>query len=314
MVTENTNTDTVDLSVDLGFAKLKNPIIPASGTFGYGEEFHRFFPLDHLGAFILKGIYMEPRKGNPPPRLYETASGLLNSIGLAGPGAEELKSIVRRVAALTSSPIIVNVCGGSDEEYLEVAEIFDAMDEVAMLELNISCPNVREGGKCPAMDDRHTYRLVKLIKQNTRKPLIVKLTPNANDITSIAASAEEAGADSLSLVNTFLGMAVDLQSRKPVFKNLFAGLSGPAIKPMALKLVWEVCNAVSIPVIGIGGISSGRDVLEFMLVGAAAVQTGTINMVEPSASLRIINETAGLMKQLNINNLNEIKGALTLDG
>ena len=300
----------VDLSADLGFITLKNPVIPASGCFGYGEEFKPFFDLDILGGFVLKGIYMQPRKGNPPPRLHETASGLLNSIGLAGPGAKELKTIIKRVAAFTSTPIIVNVCGETDEEYLEVAETFDAMAEVAVLELNISCPNVQKGGKCPAQDDQHTYRLVNLIKQNTRKPLIVKLTPNTSDITSSAISAQEAGADCLSLVNTFLGMAVDLKSQTPIFKNIFAGLSGPAIKPLALKLVWEVCSSVSIPVMGIGGITTGKDVLEFMLVGASAVQTGTINMLEPCASVRIIDEIETLMKELKIENLNEIKGAL----
>ena len=304
----NKKPDPVDITAELGFATLKNPIIPASGCFGYGEEFEPFFPLDRLGAFILKGIYKEPRPGNPPPRIYETASGLLNSIGLAGPGAEALKEVIKRLATMTSTPVIVNVCGGSDDEYLEVAEIFDAMEEVAMLELNISCPNIHEGGKCPAMDDEHTYRLVNRVKQNTGKPLIVKLTPNTHNITSVAVSAQEAGADAVSLVNTFLGLAVDLKKRRPVFKNVFAGLSGPAIKPMALKLVWEVAKAVDIPVIGIGGIQSGKDVLEFIMVGAAAVQTGTVNMVEPCASIRIIEEIKEEMRNLNIKNLNEIRG------
>ena len=302
--------DMVNLSADLGFITLKNPIIPASGTFGYGEEFREFFPLDILGAFVLKGIYKNPRRGNPPPRIHETAAGLLNSIGLAGPGAEELKKIIKQVAATTFTPIIVNVCGESDEEYLEVAKIFDTMNEVSILELNISCPNVRSGGKCPAQDRQHTYRLVKQIKENTQKPLMVKLSPNANDVPSVAAAAEEAGADCISLVNTFLGLAVDLKKRAPVFKNIFAGLSGPAIKPLALKLVWEVAKTVTIPVIGIGGITTGKDVLEFILAGASAVQTGTINMVEPCASLRIIKELEEAMKELNINNLNEIKGKL----
>lgn len=302
--------ESVDLSADLGFITLKNPIIPASGTFGYGEEFQPFFPLDKLGAFVMKGVYKNPRKGNPPPRIHETAAGLLNSIGLAGPGAEGLKQIIRRVAAETSTPIIVNVCGGSDEEYLEVARIFDVMEEVAVLELNISCPNVREGGKCPAMDRGHTYRLVKMVKENTKTPLMVKLSPNTHDVPSVAAAAEEAGAHSISLVNTFLGMAVNLEKRAPVFKNIFAGLSGPAIKPLALKLVWETAQRVSIPVIGIGGIMTGEDVLEFILAGASAVQTGTINMVEPCASVRIIDEMTEAMKQLNIKSLKEIKGEL----
>jgi len=300
----------VDQSVDLGFITLKNPVIPASGTFGYGEEFQSFYDLDRLGAFILKGIYKEPRPGNPPPRLHETASGLLNSIGLAGPGAQELRRIIKRVRAGTSTPIIVNVCGAEDDEYLEVAEIFDAMPEVDLLELNISCPNVRAGGKCPAMDDRHTYRLVNRIKQHTHKPLIVKLSPNVSDVVSVALAAQEAGADSLSLVNTYLGLAVNLEKRAPVFHNVMAGLSGPAIKPLALKLVWEVASRVSIPVIGIGGIMTGRDVLEYMLVGAAAVQTGTVNMVEPGASVRIVQEIEELMKELKIKNLSEIKGEL----
>ncbi|MCP4150902.1 MAG: dihydroorotate dehydrogenase [bacterium] len=300
----------VDLTADLGYIKLKNPVIPASGTFGYGEEFQPFFSLDILGAFIFKGVYKEPRAGNPPPRIHETAAGLLNSIGLAGPGAEALKETVKRVASITKTPIIVNVCGESDEEYLEVSRIFDAMEEVAILELNISCPNVRAGGKCPAQDRDHTYRLVKEIKANTVKPLMVKLSPNAADIPEVAAAAEKAGADSISLVNTFLGMAVDLEKRKPIFKNRFAGLSGPAIKPLALRLVWEVANRVSIPVIGIGGIATGRDVLEFILAGASAVQTGTVNMAEPGASVRIIDEIEQEMKALNINNLNQLKGTL----
>lgn len=302
----------VDLSADLRFIKLRNPVIPASGTFGYGEEFQAFFDLDILGAFVLKGIYREPRPGNPPPRLYETAAGLLNSIGLPGPGAQELVTIIKRTAGITRTPIIVNVCGEDDEEYLEVAQIFDALPEVAMLELNISCPNVHAGGKCPAQDDRHTYRLVKLIKQNTVKPLIVKLSPNVPDIVAIALTAEEAGADALSLVNTFLGMAIDVEKRAPVFRNVFAGLSGPAVKPLALRLVWQAARQAAIPVIGMGGITSGRDVLEFILAGAAAVQIGTINLIEPGAAARILQELEETMVKLGIHSLNEIKGALKI--
>ncbi|MCK5003737.1 MAG: dihydroorotate dehydrogenase [Candidatus Aminicenantes bacterium] len=301
-----------DLTADLGFIKLKNPVIPASGTFGYGGEFLQFFDLDLLGAFVMKGVYTDERGGNEPPRIWETPSGLLNSIGLAGPGAEGLTKIIKDVASKTSTPIIVNVCGGTDEEYLEVARILDVMKEVAMLELNISCPNVRAGGSCPAQSSSDTRRVVKLVKENTEKPLIVKLSPNVSDISSIARSAEEAGADAISVVNTFLGLALDIEKRKPVFKNFFAGLSGPAIKPLALKIVWEVANAVSIPVIGIGGIMTGRDVLEFILAGAAAVQTGTVNIVEPTGSVRIISETLELMDELKINNLEEIRGGLKI--
>lgn len=300
----------VDLAVDLGFICLKNPVIPASGTFGYGEEFIPFFNLDQLGALVLKGIYKNKRMGNPPPRIQETSAGLLNSIGLPGPGMKELKKIIQRVYQSTSTPIIINVCGETDQEYLDVAEYFDGMEEVAILELNISCPNVKSGGRCPAQDDKHTYRLVKKIKQSVSTPIMVKLSPNVTDISAIAISAEEAGADCISLTNTFLGMALNLESRKPVFPNIVAGLSGPAIKPLALRLVWEVANNVHIPVIGMGGITTGQDVLEFMLAGATAVQIGTINLVEPAASIRIIKEIKETMKQLDITNLKELTGKL----
>ncbi|MBN2399910.1 MAG: dihydroorotate dehydrogenase [Candidatus Aminicenantes bacterium] len=299
-----------ELSVDLGFCTLKNPLIPASGTFGYGEEFAPFFDLDILGALVLKGIYKNTRPGNPPPRLCETPAGLLNSIGLAGPGADKLQEIIRRLSAKTSTPIIVNVCGQNDQEFVEVAEIFAAMPEVTMLELNISCPNVKQGGACPAQDDQHTYRLVKRVKEHVHKPLIVKLSPNAADIAAVARAAQEAGADALSLVNTFLGLAVNLEKRRPLFANTLAGLSGPAIKPLALKLVWEVCRQVQIPVIGMGGITSGKDVLEYILVGASAVQIGTVNFTEPAAAVRILAEMEQEMTHLQINGLNEIRGKL----
>jgi len=301
----------VNLSVDLGFITLKNPIIPASGTFGYGEEFSEFFNLDQLGGLVLKGIFLNARNGNPSPRLSETPAGLLNSIGLAGPGAEALKPVIHRLARMTSTPIIVNVCGETDEEYLQVARCFDDMPEVKILELNISCPNVAAGGRCPAQSDSHTYRLVSQVKQRIRTPLMVKLSPNVADITSVAKAAEEAGADSLSLVNTFLGLAVDLRRRRPVFHNVVAGLSGPAIKPLALRMVWEVAQTVSIPVIGIGGICSGKDVLEYILVGASAVQTGTINLVEPGASLRILREMKDEMHRLGIGALDQLRGTLS---
>jgi len=301
-----------DLTADLGFTKLRNPVIPASGTFGYGEEFLPFFDLDQLGAFVMKGVYRDERAGNPPPRIWETPSGLLNSIGLAGPGAEGLIPVIKDVAARTDTPIIVNVCGGSEEEYLEVAGIFDGLDEVAMLELNISCPNVKEGGSCPAQSAQDTRRVVSRVKDHTVKPLIVKLSPNVSDVASIARSAEQAGADAISVVNTFLGLALDVKNRRPVFRNFFAGLSGPAIKPLALKIVWEVAHAVRIPVIGIGGIMTGMDVLEFILAGASAVQTGTVNMVEPAGSVRIIGETRDLMDELKIGSLAEIQGGIEI--
>jgi dihydroorotate dehydrogenase (NAD+) catalytic subunit len=299
-----------DLKVDLGFRTLKNPVITASGTFGYGEEFLPFFDLDILGAIVMKGIFREPRPGNPPPRLHETAAGLLNSIGLAGPGSEKLQEIIRRLHARTPVPIIVNVCGEDDDEFTEVAAIFSAMEEVAMLELNISCPNVKKGGACPAQDAGHTARLVKRVKKRVCKPLVVKLSPNVADIVEVAQAAQDAGADALSLVNTFLGLAVDLEARKPVFANVYAGLSGPAVKPLALRLVREVCRRSYVPVIGMGGITSGRDVLDYILVGAAAVQVGTVNFREPAAVVRIINEIETEMVRLKIQDLSEIRGKL----
>jgi dihydroorotate dehydrogenase (NAD+) catalytic subunit len=299
-----------DLTADLGFIQLKNPVIPASGTFGYGTEFQEFFDLDLLGALVLKGVYISPRNGNPPPRIWETPSGLLNSIGLAGPGAEGLVPVIKDLASRTSTPVIVNVCGSTDEEYLEVARVFDQMEEISMLELNISCPNVRAGGSCPAQNEIATGKVVDLVKKNTKKPLIVKLSPNVSDVASIARAAESSGADAVSVVNTFLGLAIDVYQRKPVFRNFFAGLSGPAIKPLALKIVWEVANAVSIPVIGIGGIMTGSDVLEFIMAGASAVQTGTVNIIEPTGSVRIISETRALMEKMNIHHLKEIRGCL----
>jgi dihydroorotate dehydrogenase (NAD+) catalytic subunit len=299
-----------DLKVDLGFRTLKNPLIMASGTFGYGEEFQPFYDLDLLGAIVMKGIFKEPRPGNPPPRLHETPAGLLNSIGLAGPGSDKLREIILRLHASTPVPIIVNVCGEDDDEFVEVAGIFSAMDEVAMLELNISCPNVLQGGACPAQDAGHTARLVKRVKEAIRKPLIVKLSPNAADIIAVAQAAQDAGADALSLVNTFLGLAVDLEKRKPVFANVYAGLSGPAIKPLALRLVREVCRRAYVPVIGMGGIASGRDVLDYILVGASAVQVGTVNFREPAAAMRIIGEIETEMERLKIKDLAEIRGQL----
>jgi len=299
-----------DLSADLGFLVLKNPVITASGTFGYGEEFQQFFDLNILGAMVMKGIFKNPRPGNPPPRLHETPAGLLNSIGLAGPGCEKLQEIIRSLHAKTEVPIIINVCGEDDDEFAEVAGIFSAMEEVAMLELNISCPNVKKGGACPAQDAGHTSRLVRRVKDAIRKPLIVKLSPNAADIVEVARAAQDAGADALSLVNTFLGLAVDLETRRPVFANVYAGLSGPAIKPLALKLVREVCRRVYVPVIGIGGIASGRDALDYILVGASAVQVGTVSFREPAAAVRIIGEIEAEMDRLHIQDLPEIRGKL----
>lgn len=300
----------MELKTDLGFTVLRNPLMGASGTFGYGVEFRPFFDLDLCGAIILKGVYRSPRPGNPPPRIWETPGGLLNSVGLPGPGMKEISPTIRELRAMTAAPIVVNVCGEDDDEYLEVASFFDVNPDVSFLELNISCPNVKSGGRCPAQDADHTFRLVANIKRHVKKGLMVKLTPNTDRVAEVALAAQEAGADALSLVNTFLATAVNLEARSFVFKKVFAGLSGPAIKPLAQRVFWQVAQSVSIPLVAIGGICNGRDVLEYVLLGASAVQTGTINLADPSAISRILAEIEEVMNQLGIASLEEIRGKI----
>ncbi|MFQ6109701.1 MAG: dihydroorotate dehydrogenase [Candidatus Aminicenantales bacterium] len=302
----------MDLSVDLGFLKLQNPVIAASGTFGYGLEFSPFVDLDKLGGFVVKGLYFSPREGNPPPRLAETHGGLINSIGLPGIGvrrfAEEILPLLRGY----KTAIIINVCGSRDEEYASVVEALDKQEGIAAYELNISCPNVEKDGLCPALDPKETYSLVRFVREATSRPLITKLSPNVTDITEIALSAQEAGSDALSLVNTFLAMAINPETRAPRLKNIFGGLSGPAIKPIALRMVYQAANHVRIPVIGIGGIFSGRDALEFLIAGAKAVQVGTANLVDPEATVKIIEEIREFCLDNNIKSLEEIIGSLKI--
>jgi len=300
----------VDLSVDLGFLRLKNPVLAASGTFGYGLEFKPFYDLELLGGFVVKGLYLKPREGNKPPRLVETPSGLINSIGLQGIGVEAFcKEILPDLAELKTA-IIVNVCGEEEEEYALVAEYLSRNKGIAALELNISCPNVREGGKCPAQDPEATYRTVKKVKQATSLPLITKLSPNVTDITAVALAAVEAGSQAISLINTLLAMAVDLETRKPKLGNVMGGLSGPAIKPIALRMVFQVARAVKIPLIGMGGIFSAEDALEFMMAGASAVQVGTANFVDPDACLKIIKGLEIWAEKNKVKKISEITGSL----
>jgi len=279
-----------DLAIDLGFLKLRNPVLTASGTFGYGLELLPFLDLAALGGIVVKGLYYGPREGNPPPRLAETASGLSNAIGLPGVGVEHFAAEVlpelRRRGAVT----VVNVCGASDEEYLRVIDFLNGQEGIAAYELNISCPNVKQNGACPAMDAKATQSLVYEAKERSRRPLIAKLSPNVTDVASIARAAEDGGADAVSLINTLLAMAIDLETRRPKLGNVFGGLSGPAVKPVALRMTYQVARAVRIPVIGMGGIMSGRDALEFLMVGARAVQVGTASFVEPAAAVRIAAE------------------------
>jgi len=299
-----------DLGVDLGFLKLRNPILTASGTFGYGLEFEPFLDLDEIGGFVVKGLYYGPREGNPPPRLVETPMGLINAIGLQGIGAEAFADKVLPRFQSLKSALIVNVCGETEEEYVRVVECLGRREGIAAFELNISCPNVREGGACPAMDPRTTFRLVQAVKKASPIPVITKLSPNVTSIVEIAAAAEDAGTDGISLVNTFLAMAVDAETRRPKLANTFGGLSGPAIKPIALRMVYQVASKVRIPVIGMGGISNGRDALEFLIAGARAVEVGTINFVDPGASVRIVHELDELCSRLGIARIEEAVGTL----
>jgi len=299
-----------DLTIDLGFIKLKNPVIAASGTFGYGLEFAPFFDLSKLGAFVVKGLYFSPRPGNPPPRLVEAPSGLINAIGLPGVGvrrfAEEILPQLRKI----KTSIIVNVCGENDEEYASVVEFLDKEEGISAYELNISCPNVEKDGLCPALDSEATFSVVSLVKKTSSRPVITKLSPNVTDIVEIALSAQEAGTDALSLVNTLLALSVDVEERKPVLGNIFGGLSGPAIKPISLRMVYQVVRRVKIPVIGMGGISSGRDALEYLITGAKAVEIGTANFIDPEASIKIIEELKDYCEENGIERIEDVIGTI----
>ncbi len=301
-----------DLSVDLGFLRLKNPVLTASGTFGYGIEFSPFVDLNRLGGFIVKGLYFNPREGNPPPRLVETASGLINSIGLQGIGvikfAEEILPQLRKY----DTALVVNVCGDDDQEYAAVVDYLDRHDGIAAYELNISCPNTKREGRCPALSPSTAHAVVKLVKEASFRPVITKLSPNVTDIVEIALSVQEAGSDGLSLANTFLALAVDVEKRIPKLANILGGLSGPAIKPLTLRMVYQVVSRVKIPVIGVGGIMAGSDALEYLITGAKAVEVGTANFVDPRTTLKIIQDLENFCKSHRIGRIEEIIGSLKL--
>jgi dihydroorotate dehydrogenase (NAD+) catalytic subunit len=301
-----------DLTVDLGFRKLRNPVLTASGTFGYGLEFQPFLDLERLGGFVVKGLYFEPREGNPPPRLVETASGLINAIGLQGIGVRAFREDVLPRLRDLDTAVIINVCGADDDEYVRVAEALGRERGVAAFELNISCPNVQRDGACPALDPEATFALVKKVKAATAVPLITKLSPNVTDIVGIARAAEEAATDAISLVNTFLALAVDVETRQPKLGNVYGGLSGPAIKPIALRMVHQVASRVRVPVIGIGGIMTAGDVLEFLIAGARAVEVGTANFVDPRAAVYIVGELERFCEEKGIARLADIIGTLRL--
>jgi dihydroorotate dehydrogenase (NAD+) catalytic subunit len=307
--------DKPNLEVEIAGIKLKNPVMTASGTFGYGEEFSPFIDLDRLGAMVLKGITLKPKSGNPPPRVMETPSGMLNAIGLQNVGVEVLIKEKLPYLKKFNTSVIINISGDTIEEYVELARRLGEVSVemgVAGLEVNISCPNVKKGGMAWGTDTKATYKIVSSIREATTLPLIVKLTPNVTDIKTIAQAAEEAGADALSLINTLVGMAVDIDSRKPILANVSGGLSGPAVKPVALWMVWQVFQTVSIPVIGIGGIIKVEDALEFIIAGARAIEVGTANFVNPRVSIEIIEGIKKYLIENNIKDINELVGSLKI--
>ena len=297
------------LSVDLCGIELDNPVIPASGTFGYGYEFAEYYDINLLGTFSFKGTTREARFGNATPRIAEAPSGLLNAVGLQNPGvdkviSEELPSLQR----VFRKPVMANVSGFSVEEYVEVCRRLDSQEQIGWLEVNISCPNVHGGGMSFGTDPRQAAAVTKAVKAVTKKPVIMKLSPNVTDITAIAKACADAGADAVSLINTLLSMRIDLKTRKPLLANKTGGLSGPAVFPLALRMVYQVAKAVSIPVVGLGGVSSAENVIEMMLAGATAVEVGAANLVDPCACRKIIEQLPAVMDQYHINTLREIIG------
>ena len=302
--------DTKELQVRIGSLTLRNPVMTASGTFGYGREFSNLVNLHRLGGIVVKGISLLPRPGNPPPRIVETACGMLNAIGLENVGVERF--ITEKMSYLRglNTPVIVNILGDSVEEYGEIARRLDGVEGVSGLEVNISCPNVKKGGVAFGTVPEIAAPVTGAVRQATRLPVIIKLSPNVTDIVLMARAVEEAGADGVSLINTLIGMAIDPKTRRPRLANVIGGLSGPAIKPVALRMVWQVASAVSIPVIGIGGITTPSDALEFLLAGATAVQVGTANFYEPSAPEQIIQGMKEYLHQQGEHCIRDIIGTL----
>jgi dihydroorotate dehydrogenase (NAD+) catalytic subunit len=298
------------LAVDIGGLVLKNPVMTASGTFGYGEEYAAYIDLSVLGAIVVKGLSITPREGNPPARIMETASGMLNAVGLENVGVrafiDEKLPFLREVDV----PVIANILGDTVEEYCEVAHILSEAEGIHALEVNISCPNVAKGGIDFGVNPDLAFKVTEGVKNATDLPVIVKLTPNVTDITEIAKSVEDAGANAISLINTLTGLSIDIEKRVPHLKNITGGLSGPAIKPVALRMVWEVVRAVSVPVIGVGGIMKAGDALEFLVAGARAVQVGTANFVNPRSTVEIIEGIAAYMERKGIDDIKDLIGTL----
>ena len=299
----------MDLSVRLAGVELKNPVIPASGTFGYGREFAELYDLDILGSFSWKGTTRDPRPGNPQPRIAETAAGMLNAVGLQNPGMEAvLREEVPHIAEIFHGPVIANVCGFSLEEYAGNCRMLDAVDQAAILEINISCPNVHAGGRNFGSDPKSAAAVTRAVRAATKKPVFMKLSPNVTDIAEIARACAGEGADGLCLINTLLGMRIDLGTKRPVLANRTGGLSGPAVFPVALRMVWDVYEAVDLPIIGCGGVDSAETAAEMMLAGASAVEVGAANLRDPYACKTIIENLPAVCTRLGAAKLSDLTG------
>lgn len=298
----------MNTAVNLGGIVMKNPVTTASGTFGFGLEYQDYVELQRLGAITVKGTTLKPRLGNPPPRIVETPSGMLNAIGLQNPGVEQVaEEIMPRLAGL-GVPVIVNIAGDTLEDYARVARRLDGVPGVAGLEVNISCPNVKKGGIQFGSDPRTAAEVTRAVKGSTGLPVIIKLSPNVTDMVAMAEAVAEAGADALSMINTLLGMAIDVDRRRPVLGNVTGGLSGPAVRPVAVRAVWQVYRAVALPILGMGGIMTARDALEFILAGATAVAVGTGNFVNPRATLDVVEGIEQYMQNHGFTDINELIG------
>jgi len=300
----------VQLNTKIGSLELKNPVMTASGTFGYGTEYADFMDIERLGAIIVKGTTLNPRQGNPYPRMAETPSGMLNAVGLQNKGVDYFVDHIYPEVRKIQTSIIVNVSGSCIDDYVQTASIINTLDDIPAIELNISCPNVKQGGMAFGVKPESAAQVVSAVRKAYDKTLIVKLSPNVTDITEIARAVEGAGADSVSLINTMLGMAIDAEKRKPILSTITGGMSGPAVKPVALRMVWQTAKVVKIPVIGLGGICSATDAIEFLLAGASAIQIGTANFIDPSISEKVIDGIADYLERHHFTGVQDIIGAL----
>ena len=301
-----------NLNINIGKLQLKNPVMTASGTFGYGTEFSDFMDVSRIGGIFVKGTTLRDRQGNPYPRMAETPSGMLNAVGLQNKGVEYFINHIYPTIKDIDTNIIVNVSGSTIEDYVETAEMLNSLEKIPAIELNISCPNVKEGGMAFGTSCLSAAQVVKEVRRAYKNELIVKLSPNVTDISEIALAVEAEGADSVSLINTLLGMAINAEKRKPILSTITGGLSGPAVKPIALRMVWQVAQAVKIPVIGLGGIMNAADAIEFMLVGASAIQIGTANFIDPTVSIKVVDGINEYLDRHGYKSVGEIVGALEI--